>query len=479
VEPLRVVGRYAIFDEIAAGGMATVHLGRLIGPVGFARTVAIKRLHEQLSKEPEFVSMFIDEARVAARVRHPNVVPTLDVLEADGQLLLVMEYVHGLSLSTRSRLARKAGNRVPPRIACAIVAGMLRGLHAAHEAKDEQGRPLEIVHRDVSPHNVLVGTDGVPRVLDFGVAKATGRLQHTAQGQLKGKVPYMAPEQVRGDAVSRRSDVWSSGVCLWEALVGRRLFDHENEAAVITLILSREIEPPSKFDDKAPKAIDPIVMRALERDPEKRFATARDMAQAIEEAVPTASPAEIGEWVESVAAAMLTKRSELVAEVERTSAADAPMGASLRVSVPPRSGDEITKQSGVSSVSVSSAASASEYPLRSKRPYVVVALLALLLLVGIGFFALRTSPKPEAPATAPNPLPSLEIKPSASAPPSASTAAPAASTEEPKPKPSASTKAPTPKSKPPTTAPPAAKEDCDPPFTYDAKGNKKYKVNCL
>jgi serine/threonine-protein kinase len=220
-------------------------------------------------------------------------------------------------------------------------------------------------------------------------------------------------------------------------------------------------------------------MRALERDPEKRFATARDMAQAIEEAVPTASPAEIGEWVESVAAAMLTKRSELVAEGERTSAADAPMGASLRVSVPPRSGDEITKQSGVSSVSVSSAASASEYPLRSKRPYVVVALLALLLLVGIGFFALRTSPKPEAPATAPNPLPSLEIKPSASAPPSASTAAPAASTEEPKPKPSASTKAPTPKSKPPTTAPPAAKEDCDPPFTYDAKGNKKYKVNCL
>ncbi|MGZ3422358.1 MAG: serine/threonine-protein kinase [Polyangiales bacterium] len=472
MEPLRVVGRYAIFDEIAAGGMATVHLGRLIGPVGFARTVAIKRLHEQLSKDPEFVSMFIDEARVAARVRHPNVVPTLDVLEADGQLLLVMEYVHGLSLSTLARLARKAGKRVPPRIACAIVAGMLRGLHAAHEAKDEQGRPLEIVHRDVSPHNVLVGTDGVPRVLDFGVAKATGRLQQTAQGQLKGKVPYMAPEQVRGEAVSRRSDVWSSGACLWEALVGRRLFDHENEAAVITLILSRPIEAPSKFDDSAPKAIDPIVMRALERDPEKRFPTARDMAQAIEESVPTASPAEIGEWVDAIATDFLKKRSELVAEVERTSAADAPMGAALRIS-----GDAtpISKKSGVSTVSLSTSTPPPRPRSRSLL-YVVVALLGLSALVVVGFFALRKT-GPVEPSTSAKPVSSVEAKPSASVSVSVSASAispPVASSPEPKP--SVTTKAPVYKIKGPAAAP---KEDCDPPFTYDAKGKKTYKVNCL
>jgi serine/threonine-protein kinase len=459
VEPLRVVGRYAIYDEIAAGGMATVHLGRLIGPVGFARTVAIKRLHDQLARDPEFVSMFIDEARVAARVRHPNVVPTLDVAQVDGQLLLVMEYVHGLSLSTLARLARKSGKRVPPRIACAIVAGMLRGLHAAHEAKDEQGKPLEIVHRDVSPHNVLVGTDGVTRVLDFGVAKATGRLQHTAQGQLKGKVPYMSPEQVRGDEVSRKSDVWAAGACLWEALVGRRLFDAENEAAVITSILGRDVDPPSTLDDGTPKAIDAIVLRALERDPNLRFATAREMAQAIEESVPTASSAEIGEWVDQTGGEVLHKRSELLAEVERTSSATRMMG------------DEptpISKASAVSSVTLATPATAP----RERRAFVIGAFV-LVAIVAIAFFAFRSAPKPDAPATAPLPpalsVPTAEPRPTASASASAAESASAAS------KPSASAKAPV----KPTSKPIAPKDDCDPPFTYDAKGQKHYKVNCL
>src|SRR5262245_51026591 len=172
---MSVIGRYALHGELASGGMATVHLGRLLGPVGFSRTVAIKRLHAQYAQDPEFVSMFLDEARLAARIRHPNVVPTLDVVATSGELFLVMEYVPGESLSRLARAARDRMERMPPRIVSAIMSGVLHGLHAAHEAKSERGEPLGIVHRDVSPQNVLVGTDGVARVLDFGVAKAAGR----------------------------------------------------------------------------------------------------------------------------------------------------------------------------------------------------------------------------------------------------------------------------------------------------------------
>src|SRR5687768_9224260 len=154
--PLRVVGRYALYNEIAAGGMATIHLGRLLGPVGFSRTVAIKRLHPQFAKDPEFVSMFLDEARLAARIQHPNVVQTLDVVALEGELFLVMEYVQGESLSRLMRTLRAQAGRVPARIVSSIVTNVLYGLHAAHEARTERGAPLGIVHRDVSPQNVMI-----------------------------------------------------------------------------------------------------------------------------------------------------------------------------------------------------------------------------------------------------------------------------------------------------------------------------------
>src|ERR1700733_14777693 len=187
--PVRILGRYALYDEIAAGGMATVHLGRLIGPVGFSRTVAIKRLHQQYAKNPEFVAMFLDEARLAARIRHPNVVPTVDVVAMEEELFLVMEYIQGESLSRLFRAASVAAAPIPRSVAVTIMAGVLHGLHAAHEAKTEHGQPLDIVHRDVSPQNVLVGVDGVARVLDFGVAKAAHRVQTTQDGRIKGKLP--------------------------------------------------------------------------------------------------------------------------------------------------------------------------------------------------------------------------------------------------------------------------------------------------
>jgi len=199
-EPL-IIGRYALFHELAAGGMATVHVGRLLGAAGFSRVVAIKRLHRHFASDPEFVSMFVDEARLAARIRHPNVVPTLDVVRTEDELFLVMEYVSGEALSRLLRATREKGVPVTPRIAVTIGAGLLHGLHAAHTAKGERGEPLEIVHRDVSPQNVIVGTDGIARVLDFGVAKARVRLQTTREGQVKGKLAYMAPEQLTSRGV--------------------------------------------------------------------------------------------------------------------------------------------------------------------------------------------------------------------------------------------------------------------------------------
>ena len=201
----RLVGRYEVHDRIAAGGMATVHLGRLLGAAGFSRTVAIKRLHDGYAKDPEFVAMLLDEARLAALIRHPNVVPTLDVVAEDDELLVVMEYVEGDSVAHLTKLAQSAGQRVPVPFAAAILAQALHGLHAAHEARDKKGEPLGIVHRDVSPQNILVGVDGVARVLDFGIAKAASRATSTEDGQVKGKTAYMAPEQLQHGAVDRRT----------------------------------------------------------------------------------------------------------------------------------------------------------------------------------------------------------------------------------------------------------------------------------
>ena len=188
----RIVDRYALFDVIATGGMASVHLGRLMGPVGFSRTVAIKRLHENFARDPEFVAMFLDEARLVARIRHPNVVQTLDVVASAQELLLVMEYVPGESLALLIKRARAAGKFIPIPIVVDIVTGLLNGLHAAHEATNEKGEPLNVVHRDVSPHNILVGTDGVTRVLDFGIAKAVGLVHNTTRRRGEGQGPVHA-----------------------------------------------------------------------------------------------------------------------------------------------------------------------------------------------------------------------------------------------------------------------------------------------
>jgi serine/threonine-protein kinase len=311
-----VAGRYELYGEIASGGMATIYLGRLQGPVGFSRFVAVKRLHPHYAKEAQFVSMFLDEARLAAQVRHPNVVPTLDILATEGELFVVMECVQGESLAKLFKAVTDRGEKIPPRIAAAIAVGMLHGLHAAHEARSARGEPLAIVHRDVSPQNVLVGTDGVSRVLDFGIAKATGRIHETRDGQVKGKLPYMAPEQLRGEPLTRQTDIYAASVVLWETLTGQWCFDGPNDGAIIAKVFEGAVPPPSRVEPAVPRALDEVLRRGLARDKSQRWATAREMAIAIERVIAPASAYEVGDWVERNAGEELAKRAAQIAEVE-------------------------------------------------------------------------------------------------------------------------------------------------------------------
>lgn len=525
----RSVGRYALYGEIAAGGMATVHFGRLVGAVGFARTVAIKRLHAQFAKDPDFVSMFLDEARLAARIQHPNVVTTVDVVPLDDEVFLVMEYIHGEALSKLIRAARRRGEMVPPRIAVAILAGALHGLHAAHEAKSEHGEPLNIVHRDVSPQNVLVGTDGVARVLDFGVAKAAARATSTRDGQMKGKVSYMAPEQLRGKGVDRRTDVFAAGIVLWEALTGRRLFDGEDPGEVLAKLLEAPIPPPSTLEPSVPAHLDAVVMRALDRNADGRWTSAREFAIALEHAGPIALSREVGEWCERVGEETISKRARQVAEIEsgaqgtiRTidtvpvSHATYPSQPQPFTPVPTgwqgaRQTDPITSPSQVSHVTGISRSGMSAPPsaitspsqltgmsaVQSQAPRgrgVFAALLGVAAALGIAFVVVLVvligrRPKPEVEALEP-PLPTVTAQPSTvltpSPAPSEAPSAPVVGLDqlpkappEPKPRNTPPTSRPTSGTKPPATSTKPPADNCDPPYTVDKNGVRRPKPACM
>jgi serine/threonine protein kinase len=312
----RVVGRYLLGEPIAAGGMATVHLGRLLGPAGFSRTVAVKRLHAHLAQSPDFVRRFVDEASIASRVRHANVVQTLDVVVIGDEVLLVLDYVHGESFARLRRRASAAEAPIPPSVAAGIAIGVLRGLHAAHEAKSAKGTPLDLVHRDVSPQNILVGADGVARLLDFGIATAAGRAQETRPSDVRGKLAYMPPEQVAGEALDRRSDLFAVGVVLWEALAGERLFRGDDAASTIHAIYNRDAPRLSERDLGVRSALDDVLARALAKSIDGRFDTAMAMARALESAIAPASDREIADWVEAVASDILVERADQVAAFE-------------------------------------------------------------------------------------------------------------------------------------------------------------------
>jgi serine/threonine protein kinase len=276
--------RFELIAELAVGGMGSVYLARLSGAGGFQRLYAIKRLHDHLAKNEDFISMFLDEARLAARIHHPNVVPIVEIDTTEAGYYLVMEYIEGDTVWQLFNRGAKSGKRIPDRVALRIALDSLAGLHAAHELRDDDGKPLEIVHRDVSPHNILVGVDGVSRITDFGIARAATRLAVTQSGQLKGKLAYMAPEQARSETVDRRADVFSMGICLWEMLAGQRLFKTEFEAETLNRLLYDPIPKLTSLAPAVPAAVEAVCMKALTRDPDKRFATAAEFADALEQA---------------------------------------------------------------------------------------------------------------------------------------------------------------------------------------------------
>ena len=442
IEPMSVVGRYALYDLIAAGGMATVHYGRLRGPVGFARTVAIKRLHPELARDPEFVSMFLDEARLAARIRHPNVVQTLDVVAEDGELFVVMEYVQGESLARLLRDLANHGKRIPHKIVAAIMSGVLMGLHAAHEAKDEQGVKMGLVHRDVSPHNVLVGAEGLARVLDFGVAKAAGRVHTTREGKVKGKLAYMAPEQIQSGQVTCEADIYSASVVLWEALTGRRLFHADNQTTVLARILAGNVAKPSETVPNLPSGYDEVVAKGLSRIPSERYESAREMALALEAVDGVASAAKVAQWLSSMAGNVLQERANRIAIIEKGSDVSNISELQAELAATDRSSGS---RSGVISVQP-------EKPLRNRKPLVAVAgVLGGLLVFGIALLVIRGLREPDvtveavpghpaAPKAAlqPPPAPVVEAPapPETEAPPDTE-----ATAEEPAPKASSAPKA--------------------------------------
>ncbi|GAB4210367.1 MAG: hypothetical protein OHK0013_30930 [Sandaracinaceae bacterium] len=323
-------GRYTLRYEIASGGMASVYLGRTRGPMGFDRPVAIKRIHPHLAKKREFVDMFLDEARLNARINHPNVCGVFDFGEVDGTYFMAMEYLVGQPLSRVLGAAAQRGDLAgTPRwnaMATRILADACEGLHAAHELRDEAGRSLNVVHRDFTPQNVFVTYGGAVKVFDFGVARAEGRFHQTETGALKGKLAYMSPEQVRRQPYDRRLDVWAAGVILWELLTLRRLFGRRSEVEILAAIASEPIQPPSLVQPGVPPELDAIVMRALERDPERRTPSARVLARELNQfAASTGISTALADVAELIDELFVDERAQklgVVAEVLGTSVLD-------------------------------------------------------------------------------------------------------------------------------------------------------------
>lgn len=382
------VDRYELIGEIASGGMATVYLARLTGVGGFQRLFAIKRLHPHLQGEKEFVEMFLDEARLAAGIHHPHVVPILEVGASDTGYYLVMEYIEGETLARLLTRAAGSKQRIPPAVVIRAGLDMLAGLHAAHELRDESGALAGVVHRDVSPQNVLVGVDGVTRITDFGVARAASRLTATRVGQLKGKIAYMAPEQARGEEdLDRRADVFASGIVLWETLAHKRLFKAESEAATLARVLNEPIPTLQNAAPHLPLPIAQVVMKSLERELSARFQTCAEFADALERA--------------AMASGMLGTGRDMAAFMQQVMGAEIQeQRAAVRTWVARAEADPgIPRTQLTPSVGRTMAAVASETgPELSAATRVTsgfrvspVALVLVLLLLGVGgFFGYRT-----------------------------------------------------------------------------------------
>jgi len=310
------LGRYELVAPIGRGGMAEVHLAIQRGSAGFEKLVVIKLVHEHLASQPAFVDMLLDEGRLAGMIKHPNVVEIYELGEDVGRHFIAMEYLDGEPLLEVLSAGRERRARLDPLSIARVIADTAEGLDAAHRLKSRDGEPIGLVHHDVSLGNIVVLYSGLVKLVDFGVAKA----QHASRGErVQGKLGYMAPEKVQDRAVDRRSDIWSLGCVLWEALTQRRLFKGDSDADTVRQVLGAEIAPPSEVDPSARPELDPIVMRALQRDPNRRYQTAKGMAADLEEVLRElgygASNDRIAAYMEAEFAARIAARERVMTEI--------------------------------------------------------------------------------------------------------------------------------------------------------------------
>ncbi len=279
---MQTLGKYQLVKKLAVGGMGEVWLARQKGPVGFEKLVVVKTLLKHLREDQEFVNMFFDEARIAAVLNHPNIAQIYDLGEDNGEYFIAMEYVHGLSLRDVVVHALEHGNGMPLALKCRVIADAAAALDFAHQAKTPAGQQLDLIHRDVSPQNILIGFNGAVKLIDFGVAKAANKLVRTATGIIKGKYAYMSPEQAYGKQLDGRSDVFGLGTVFWEILCTERLFKRDNETETLQAVVGADINPPSMLDRAVPKSLDPIVLKALSRELPGRYESAAAFQKAIE-----------------------------------------------------------------------------------------------------------------------------------------------------------------------------------------------------
>jgi hypothetical protein len=492
--------RYTIYGEIASGGMASVLYGRLTGPMGFARPVAIKRLHPHIARDPSVVSMFIDEARICARLSHANVVPILDVIEAPGELALVMEYVHGLTLDALLELIRERAELMPLNVAGALMLGVLHGLEAAHDARNEQGEPLHIVHRDVSPQNIMLGVDGIPRLFDFGIAKARGRVRSTPSGEIKGKLAYMAPEQLSAGPMDARVDIYAASVVLWEVLTGRMLFDGEHESSIVHSVMYSEVEGPRSLRADVSQALDRLVLQGLARDPALRFQSVREMARALERAVVPASQSELREWLDAFAGELLRARAEWLRALQRAAEPGSHANAETArltpaMPVPAHEQKPVERERALHGLARARSRALRHSFMRKKpRSLLALALAALLLLVALALWVRAPEARPpatrvhavEAPLMTPKSEPEGEQVKAGAGDDWADNPRVIATPKESIPEPSTpeATGSRSPASeravqKRGANAPAKSKLDCREPYVIDALGVKRWKRECL
>jgi serine/threonine-protein kinase len=449
-----IVGRYELLAPIASGGMATVYLAVQRGKRGFSREVALKLTHAHLREQPHWAHDLVEEAKLASRIAHPNVVQVIDVDDDANGVFLVMPYVEGDTLSGLQRHAAASGGRLPAPIAFRILDDALAGLHAAHELVDDTGESVGLVHRDFSPGNVLVGLDGVGRLADFGVAKAATRVGYTHTGTIKGKFAYMSPEQVRGDSLDRRSDVWAAGIVAWELLAGQRMFPDADQPSTLVRITT---EPPLRVRDvrpDAPAVLDEAIASALAIDVRRRCATAEELRRKLEaawgELGGLADRAEVASWVKNAVAPKLAMRR---AKIDEVLAMRARRERGAMASVPPPA--EATTEASLVSENVP----------RPRRLSAASIGIAVVAAGALGVVAWRVVParRVEAPVSAPSSVPPTttlrtpdESDPAAPAP-RASSAVPSASVAS-----AASAELPLPSSRPRFTRPPRGRPVAQP-----------------